>query len=400
MSNKVANAKWVWLKGGLFLLIGALGSTILILHHPDSLTMVLLLAIVWSFCRAYHTAIYATERYVDPGFKYMGLFSFWDYMFDQSSRSKDTISRPRYSCDDVARNSYLIKSMLLNWIVIATLGCIFLPTVFEELMMQLRPRGFTDSKMIVLLPPVAHGLGTSLFAALAVFAGLASWSIRYRIPVASTLLLIFCSCYYLGLQDQRMAVSFCFVWPGAVFLITFGMCCLARWSRGWRLVPCSSLSTGSSSARPRANWDINYLFLVTTLAAVCISLVGSIMPQSAARIRFVAPQVGLGALVAIAVVAHCCVFLLFATRRTFAGKWPLVFCVLVMALGPLVLTLIMSLSAGKLGNLFSSIRGPYAFQFGLVLGLSVLFTSARLAEIRLCTRRDASALSKQNEQPN
>jgi hypothetical protein len=41
----------------------------------------LLLALaIWSFCRFYYFAFYVIQHYVDPDYRFSGLFSFADYM--------------------------------------------------------------------------------------------------------------------------------------------------------------------------------------------------------------------------------------------------------------------------------------------------------------------------------
>jgi hypothetical protein len=37
------------------------------------MTALLLVLVIWSFCRAYYFSFYVLERYVDPGFKFAGL---------------------------------------------------------------------------------------------------------------------------------------------------------------------------------------------------------------------------------------------------------------------------------------------------------------------------------------
>ncbi len=63
----ITNVKLLWIKGGIFLLIGVVASTLLLLESP-SLKVALLLALaVWAFCRAYYFAFYVIEHYADPG---------------------------------------------------------------------------------------------------------------------------------------------------------------------------------------------------------------------------------------------------------------------------------------------------------------------------------------------
>ena len=81
--KELTNANWIKAKGLLFLLIGLLASILLVLENP-SLKGILLLAIaVWCFCRFYYFAFYVIERYVDPGYRFSGLWSFAIYLFSK-----------------------------------------------------------------------------------------------------------------------------------------------------------------------------------------------------------------------------------------------------------------------------------------------------------------------------
>ncbi len=78
MAN-LTNPKVIWLKGGLFLVLGVLASSLLLARTPE-LTSILLLGIaVWAFCRAYYFAFYVIAHYVDPAFRFSGLVDFVRY---------------------------------------------------------------------------------------------------------------------------------------------------------------------------------------------------------------------------------------------------------------------------------------------------------------------------------
>jgi hypothetical protein len=74
------NIKAIYLKGVMFLVIGALCSALLIIEHPTVKTAVLLGLAVWSFARLYYFAFYVIEHYVDPTYKFSGLWSFVWYL--------------------------------------------------------------------------------------------------------------------------------------------------------------------------------------------------------------------------------------------------------------------------------------------------------------------------------
>jgi len=81
----LTDPRWIKIKGLLFLFLGFFASVVLLAEHPDLKTAALLALIVWSFCRFYYFAFYVIEHYVDPSYKFSGLFSFAKYL----------LSRPR-----------------------------------------------------------------------------------------------------------------------------------------------------------------------------------------------------------------------------------------------------------------------------------------------------------------
>ena len=72
--------RWIIAKGFLFLLLGLLSGALLFAEHPTVKTVALLAIAVWSFCRFYYFTFYVLERYVDPRYKFAGLFSMLQYI--------------------------------------------------------------------------------------------------------------------------------------------------------------------------------------------------------------------------------------------------------------------------------------------------------------------------------
>lgn len=68
--------RWMYLKGVLFLVIGALSSALLLWDHPDPRVALLLALAIWSFARAYYFAFYVIDHYIDPNERYAGLWAF------------------------------------------------------------------------------------------------------------------------------------------------------------------------------------------------------------------------------------------------------------------------------------------------------------------------------------
>src|SRR5690242_15004794 len=76
----ITNPKLLYLKGFLFLFAGLLASALLLLRSPSLEVAVLLAITVWCFARAYYFAFYVIEHYIDPGYRFAGLWDFVCYL--------------------------------------------------------------------------------------------------------------------------------------------------------------------------------------------------------------------------------------------------------------------------------------------------------------------------------
>ncbi len=75
----IKNPKVLWAKGLLFFGLGLLASVLLVLEAPTVRVALLLLLAIWAFCRSYYFAFYVIEHYVDPEYRFSGLFDFCRY---------------------------------------------------------------------------------------------------------------------------------------------------------------------------------------------------------------------------------------------------------------------------------------------------------------------------------
>ena len=80
LTGDLKSARLIYLKGLLFLVTGLLSLAALLLESPTLRTAFLLVVAVWSFCRLYYFMFYVIEKYVDPSFKFAGLYSFVVYL--------------------------------------------------------------------------------------------------------------------------------------------------------------------------------------------------------------------------------------------------------------------------------------------------------------------------------
>lgn len=83
----LTDPRWIKLKGVLFLIVGILSATLLILEAPTLRAGVLLGITIWCFCRFYYFAFYVIEHYVDPGWQFSGLWSFIVYMLRKQRKT-------------------------------------------------------------------------------------------------------------------------------------------------------------------------------------------------------------------------------------------------------------------------------------------------------------------------
>jgi len=74
------NPKLMYVKAGLFILAGLLASAGILLLAPSLQIAALLAIAIWSFSRAYYFAFYVIEHYIDPDYRFAGLWSFVRYM--------------------------------------------------------------------------------------------------------------------------------------------------------------------------------------------------------------------------------------------------------------------------------------------------------------------------------
>lgn len=82
----LSSARWIKVKGILFLLLGLAAVVFLLLDNFSWRRAFLLVLAIWCFCRFYYFAFYVIEKYVDPGYKFSGLGSLLVYLLCRRGR--------------------------------------------------------------------------------------------------------------------------------------------------------------------------------------------------------------------------------------------------------------------------------------------------------------------------
>lgn len=80
----------MWTKAILFVVIGLSSSALILIELLTLRVFALLCLAIWSFCRAYYFVFYVIERYVDPSFRYSGLFSLIRHLLTRGTDIKET----------------------------------------------------------------------------------------------------------------------------------------------------------------------------------------------------------------------------------------------------------------------------------------------------------------------
>jgi hypothetical protein len=84
----ITHRKILYLKASLFLLAGVLAAAGILIQHPSVKVVILLTISIWCFARAYYFAFHVLQHWVDPQFRYRGLFSLLRYLCSRSSSSR------------------------------------------------------------------------------------------------------------------------------------------------------------------------------------------------------------------------------------------------------------------------------------------------------------------------
>ena len=80
MPRDITQPRILYLKAGLFVLVGIISCALILLDRPSLKVAALLALAIWSFARAYYFAFYVVEHYIDSRFRYAGLISLLRYV--------------------------------------------------------------------------------------------------------------------------------------------------------------------------------------------------------------------------------------------------------------------------------------------------------------------------------
>ena len=91
--REIKNPKVIVAKGLLFLVAGSAAAVLLLLETPTLRSVLLLGVAIWAFCRFYYFAFYVVSHYVDPSYRYSGLFSLAGYLLGKGKKKAREASK-------------------------------------------------------------------------------------------------------------------------------------------------------------------------------------------------------------------------------------------------------------------------------------------------------------------
>lgn len=85
--REITNPRTLYAKAALFIVLGTASAALIVIRTPLASTVVLLAIAIWAFARVYYFAFYVIERYVDPTFRFSGLWSCALYLWRKRPRA-------------------------------------------------------------------------------------------------------------------------------------------------------------------------------------------------------------------------------------------------------------------------------------------------------------------------
>ncbi len=76
----ITSTRLLIIKASLFVLLGCVAVAMILVEVAKIRLALLLMIAIWAFCRAYYFCFYVIEHYVDPAFRFAGLFSAVRYL--------------------------------------------------------------------------------------------------------------------------------------------------------------------------------------------------------------------------------------------------------------------------------------------------------------------------------
>lgn len=260
--------KWLWLKGGLFVMVAMLSVFLLAVDFTRSRQFVLLMLAIWASCRAYYFCFYVIEKYIDREYRFAGLVYLPQYMFQRWNGTQNLQQ-------SVQPNPTQAKS--LSWFV-------FWPCVFccgNVLVPALASTYFSGVRSPLIDYVIVFAIST-LFGQIAfvcLFAVHAKMPLKFRLPLAIGMSWLFTFLFIGGMNEWQHMESVVGAWviTTLIVLTGFGLLTALKHLTGKNLLlECNEDFQSDREDREGTvdtvelgnRLSIRYLFGATTIAAI------------------------------------------------------------------------------------------------------------------------------------
>ncbi|MEQ1826524.1 MAG: hypothetical protein ABL921_11290 [Pirellula sp.] len=307
----IKNVQLLWIKGGLFLLIGCIASGLILLKVQSFVVAVLLAVAVWAFCRAYYFAFYVIEKYADRSFRYAGLVSLVRYCVlgqDRNRQSQEFMTDSGFSEQQVESRPRNVSWLAIKWFAFAMGMNLFAPVVASQTF-------YDSNKGNQALESTWIGWNCVNVAACVIVAALLNAPLKYRVPISYLALVLLSLALWIGIS-----IPFHFPNDDWVIILTyatsiFTVGTLLLWFYRLRSGYCLEIESSAErtpqlhSNPPDAQVSLRYIFATTIIVALTSSLVPWLVPRG-----FQFPFAPLHAIVHVFIVG--CAMVLLVTLIT------------------------------------------------------------------------------------
>ena len=257
--------KWLWIKGGMFVVVAMLSVFLLAVEFSGSRQLVLLMLAIWASCRAYYFCFYVIEKYIDREYRFAGLVYLPQYMFRRWNGSQSL--QPSVQPAPTQAQSL---SWFVFWPCVFCCGNILVPALASTYFREMRSP--LNEYVIVF----AISILFDQIAFVCLFAAYAQIPLKFRLPLAIGMTWLLTFLFIGGMNEWKHMESVVGTWVifTVIVLVGFGMLtALKRLSGKKLLLECQE----NLQCDPEGTVDtvemghrlsIRYLLGATTIAAI------------------------------------------------------------------------------------------------------------------------------------
>ncbi|MEQ1826645.1 MAG: hypothetical protein ABL921_11900 [Pirellula sp.] len=393
----IKNVRLLWIKGGLFLLLGCVASGLVLLQAQNMGVVVLFAIAVWAFCRAYYFAFYVIEKFADSSFRFTGLTSIAHYCIvgpDQYRQSQE--SRAGQECDEFIDANPVgnIRWLAIKWFAFAIAVNLLAPLVYRE---SISNRGLGRE----IVGTAFIGWSCVNVSVCVMAAALWNAPLKYRVPLSSAVLVLLTISVAIGQMSFRIpAVEAIFVllaYATSIFLLGTILFWIYRRTSG-KFFEIDGSATRTTEQSPNSNNEqisLRYIFAATIIVAIALTFIKSLSPRIPSQpVTFIAYLFIIGCAIIACVWTATIIdmHIIFSNCFSPHSKWLVILLLICLATFPFAIMLAVSALPTPSGvpripaQTWREYRPMYIFFASYTAMLSVILITFMRAGVRLVRR--------------